>query len=481
MFALAIRFLCDWAMAKRPDSHERAEWPPHPDRVFMAFAAAHFETGGEHEHRRALEWLEALGPPQIYASGYEERAVVTSYVPVNDRADPVKKGRALTAMGAMPIGRDRQARQFPVAIPDDPVVHLIWPDAEAGVQHREALNSLCRYVTYVGHSSSLVQAWVTDSPRTPNRVPGARLTGEPLRVPYAGRLRDLEEQVADVGHPANYAWADYVTQSDSASGEDLCRTVFDDQILVLVKTQGQALGLESTLHLTEALRGAILAGCPEPVPEWVSGHESGGSPSQSPHIALIPLPHVGRKHADGHLLGVAIALPRGVNAAEQRRCLGEFLFSTGIVPRQIKLAFGRLGEWHVALENGDDIPQAMRRATWTRAATRWASVTPIVFDRHAKSKSTVTAAREAEQTIASACERIGLPRPTNIALSPVSVLVGSPHARRFPCLQRKAGGNRHHTHAILEFDQKVSGPVLIGAGRYRGYGLCRPLAEGGPQ
>ena len=51
MFALGIRFLCDWSMGKRTDSHERPEWPPHPDRVFMALAAAHFEMGVEPAQR----------------------------------------------------------------------------------------------------------------------------------------------------------------------------------------------------------------------------------------------------------------------------------------------------------------------------------------------------------------------------------------------------------------------------------------------
>jgi CRISPR-associated protein Csb2 len=33
---------------------------------------------------------------------------------------------------------------------------------------------------------------------------------------------------------------------------------------------------------------------------------------------------------------------------------------------------------------------------------------------------------------------------------------------------------------VLLFDEPVRGPVLIGAGRFRGYGVCRPVnAEGG--
>ena len=33
------------------------------------------------------------------------------------------------------------------------------------------------------------------------------------------------------------------------------------------------------------------------------------------------------------------------------------------------------------------------------------------------------------------------------------------------------------THAEVEFPVPVRGPVLIGAGRYSGYGTCRPRRE----
>ena len=44
MIAIGIRYLCGWAMATHPADRNRAEWPPHPDRVFMALAAAHFRA-----------------------------------------------------------------------------------------------------------------------------------------------------------------------------------------------------------------------------------------------------------------------------------------------------------------------------------------------------------------------------------------------------------------------------------------------------
>jgi CRISPR-associated protein Csb2 len=54
MIAVGIRYLTGWSMATDSADRQRAEWPPHPDRVFMALAAAHFETDGEDNERAAL-------------------------------------------------------------------------------------------------------------------------------------------------------------------------------------------------------------------------------------------------------------------------------------------------------------------------------------------------------------------------------------------------------------------------------------------
>jgi CRISPR-associated protein Csb2 len=46
MFAFGLRYLMGWAMAASDGQEkQRVEWPPHPDRIFMALAAAWFETG----------------------------------------------------------------------------------------------------------------------------------------------------------------------------------------------------------------------------------------------------------------------------------------------------------------------------------------------------------------------------------------------------------------------------------------------------
>ena len=60
----------------------------------------------------------------------------------------------------------------------------------------------------------------------------------------------------------------------------------------------------------------------------------------------------------------------------------------------------------------------------------------------------------------------------------VSAVGGVPAAREFPRLKRKDGSERRHLHVEIAFDRSVIGPLLIG-GPVRGYGLCRPISEGG--
>ena len=81
--------------------------------------------------------------------------------------------------------------------------------------------------------------------------------------------------------------------------------------------------------------------------------------------------------------------------------------------------------------------------------------------------------------IAQACENIGLPRPTEVSATATSAFRGAPSAGQMPLMLRKDRTQKRQTHAVIRFENPVVGPVLLGAGRYRGYGLCRPLREGG--
>ncbi|MEI6607337.1 MAG: type I-U CRISPR-associated protein Csb2, partial [Verrucomicrobiota bacterium] len=134
----------------------------------------------------------------------------------------------------------------------------------------------------------------------------------------------------------------------------------------------------------------------------------------------------------------------------------------------------------LAPDESPDPKLALRPSRWTRPATTWSSVTPIILDRHPKphfDKDPVAWRQSCIEIIGNACMRLGLPEPLRVEVSPHSPIAGVPPAFAFVAPADRSGRPlRFHVHATLQFATPISGPLLLGAGRYRGYGLCLPLA-----
>ena len=254
-------------------------------------------------------------------------------------------------------------------------------------------------------------------------------------------------------------------------------TVFDPRLVVL-RIDGRRVSLPTALKLTKAMRGRLMRECPlQPPPEWFSDHLPDGRPTRNPHLAVAPLPFVGAQHADGRLMGVALILPRGLDAQETGNGLGPILHDpeSGL-PRAHRLFDGGWLDLTAELDARERPPMNLDPSIWTAPSRTWASVTPVVLNRHFDGKDRWDRAAE---SVKEACEHIELPRPREILLHPVSLVEDVPHAREFPQLTRKRdNGRQSHAHAVIVFDEPACGPVLVGAGRFRGYGLCRPIDRG---
>jgi CRISPR-associated protein Csb2 len=519
MLALGIRYLQGIAVGSHGE-YGRVEWPPHPARVFMAMVAAHYQTGGCATERAALLWLEALrDSPEIHAPDAEPCHAVTQFVPINDKAGPSK-----ALLHSLPVTRDRQPRTFARASLASDTVVLRWPDAEPTPEVRAALADLCGKVTRIGHSISLVQMWLADAiPAGLNRwIVDEKRGTHLLRVPKAGTLEELDRSfngealsryvslllaiedaptkkvataakrnlavASPAGEPlqqrprvstyACYSKAEELYETSEATG-----SVFSPHLAVftLEREDGpyRQLDLACTLAVMDRWREAIASHANALQPETqclLTGHSEGGGPLQKAHVAFLPLGFVGHPHADGRMAGVALALPKEMPPDVRADVLRA---TAGICKEGLKI--GRLGAWKLTASTMARPLETLCPATWTahpEGEARWSTVTPVAYDQHPKAKAKAEYLAEVAAMIATGCERIGLPRPREVIPTPVSVHLGAPPAHAFPRLHRKDGSERRHTHAILVFDEPVRGPVLIGAGRYRGYGLCRPISAG---
>jgi len=327
------------------------------------------------------------------------------------------------------------------------------------------------------------------------------------------QIQSLETKLKDLVplppvRPSIGLWSGY-HRVESSEVSAVQVTQFDTDMLILAQVAGPRLPVTSALTVTRALRCAVMSQSgTQPVPAWVSGHQPGGSRCEDDagHMAYVPLLFVGYAHADGHLMGVALVFPRSVDRRERGRVLGKLLLEVTGQPREIELALGRLGVWTVVKRDWSETRRALQPETWTAfpaGTTRWASVTPVVLDKFPKAdrvKNRSAWTDEVAGIIADACRRIGLPRPEQIDIDTTSWHLGCPRAvgkRRpfrgqsdtdkkdtalgdgFPFYPPKGtSASRPQVHVWLRFAEPVFGPVLLGAGRYQGYGLCKPWKEG---
>lgn len=493
MLTLDIEWLLGVCFAARSPADATPDWPPQPDRIFSALVASWGARGERPEERAALEWLECQLAPDIAAAGHENRTSATAYVPPNDPA--------AGDIRILPVRRRRQPRQFPAAPlhgdPGEPHLRLIW-QADAPPDLLAALRALAHDTSYIGHSSSLVRCVFLDKPpcAAPNLAPAAATA-----APYSGRLEELESlyarHVATADPTARPRPASLI-EPQSIFAPPACASVFGGHWIVLECIDQNRPDLRATAVIGRAMRDALMSAWPAPIPEWLSGHTADGTPSRGPHLAVVPLGDVGFGHSESArqcCLGLALVLPRAIEAAWTGSDTLENYANSRMLQTALNslmypdpmgdvlvLRLGTLGEARLRLLA---VPEAakhsLRPARYTEARRVWSTVTPIALDRHTKSEQQRD---EAAEIVADSCTRIGLPRPVAVHVHKHAAIAGVPSAWPAGGAPQwtgwaRPGSLRHRqlTHATLRFADRVTGPVLLGAGRFFGLGLCLPVHE----
>jgi CRISPR-associated protein Csb2 len=449
MFALEVEYLLGRAFSSKFGDESEPEWPPAPERLFSAMAAAYFENGAGTDEREALEWLERCGPPRIRAGEPGEPMKVQAFVPTNYVGDRV------------PALRDKRPRFFPVQGPSDAKVSFVWPEIEPTQTIRDALASLAERTTSLGRACSLVWMRLSDDPPGDDTyIPDERGKWV-LGVPAPGRLEELRELYAANRRPTAGALVAYRRQEDLAEVKPE-KSGFG-HIVFLKRTSGPGLPVDAALSATDAARTALisLAGRAGPVPDLLHGHH------ERMHCAVIAIPFAGHKYGDGHLLGLGVVLPGSATADERRAVVS---VCAELAERGLHIP--GVGNWELEPADAFSSVVQMRTQTWTGPAVTWRTVTPILLDRFPKKKGPTV-----EDILRTACKRIGLPEPALIEHGVYSELAGVPPVPAFRLQRKQDERARWGVHASITFSQPVKGPVLLGAGRYFGLGLLRPERE----
>jgi len=551
MLAIEIELLTGRYAATAHNDRGRAEWPPHPARLFSALVAGlHDHEHADEAERAALLWLEQQSAPSLWVdpeSRVGRRQVQDVYVPVNDvtlggdaaireaeakmteaktpatkrKAEDVleKVKRDAVAVDARPSdkaletstalmptpfvgyggkddkgrmkrqqGRTRQVRTFPVVLPETPTLAFVWPIADPS-PHRAALEQLCERVTRLGHSSSLVRCGVVDRYLTPTLVPSDE--GDVvLRVVGPGQLERLERAFEHhQGEKSRVLPARpqrYRSASKVAAPSPNAESVFSTDWVLFERVGGSRPVASRATDLARALRNALieLHGSQD-LPAALSGHAESG-PTAQPHVAFVPLPFVGNEHADGSLMGCALVLPREIAKNDRDlllRLVAKWEKERSNERGHLTLAGGTLPSFIVRRVDVS-AKATLDPARWCRDSTRFLTATPIALDKNPgnlRSNQDGTARKaglEAQWSISDACLRVVGVRPSSVEVSLAPLLPGAQHVRHFlPWPGRPGRTPRVRVHADIRFEAPVRGPLLLGAGRYFGLGLCLPVED----
>ncbi len=403
-----------------PSNPRFGEYPPNPDRIFQAMVSAGAETGQDFFILSCLE-----SAPAIQASPYRVWAAPDRYVPENFR-----RGRKYHS-GAL--------RRSPIVFPENPTVTYVWRNVPRDAA--QPIKNIVEQVTHIGRAKSFVRSTVVPAE-------SVQITYEPdqqgdtlLRAPYPGRLDDLETAFQAGRRSTPAPGVRYRNVADK-----IVSTEWGELITL---RPNRTLDIHDTAKWADHMRKAILSVGGDDVPGLIHGHGC------HRHIAWAVIPDVGHKHAKGDVLGIGCWLPKDISVKERLLIVD---LTTRITDVQgIKMSLDRQNL------------KGLQTQTWSRKSRSWATVTPMALDRWPKKESP-------ENIVRKHLTQRGLPEPLNVICSSHSPVTGSAtgYFRRYACRRK----NRYICHVQMEWEYPVEGPLLIGAERYFGGGLCRPLREG---
>lgn len=517
-FILSFRFLDDGFHGR--GNQDSAEWPPSPLRGFQALvsAAGAIATGTQipPDARKALEWLEGLEPPVIYAP---ISRVGTSYnvsIPYNGMdvvAAAWSRGNLSNTGDASPATH-RLMKDFRTTwMAGETTVHYVWSVAgsENPSFHVSVLRLLASEVLRLGWGIDVAIGSAEWCDELPTRVlSGQRWTphqthGSSSRVPKSGTLRELEQRHSEFLSRLSSGTLEPPSPLDTFSTREYRLATARPQpewaMFALLNSSGTRRaafdaarkGLTVAGQLRDATRRAALSAgwTNDRVDSYVLGHRiPSGSSSHVPvgarRFAYWPLPTIrGGSPIAGGIQRVAVTSfdsSAGDEIAWARTALG----GQSLVDEDSKIT--------VALMSLAPPDGVTRR--YSDASASWASVTPVVLPgyddpkhyrrRLARKPST----KEQKEMLRRLDERVdGLLRKSLVHAGIAEELVravllewssvgfvpgvaradayGVPgHLRRFPRLHVRLTWRKAGSHAI-----PVPGPFCIGAGRFYGLGL----------
>ena len=484
--------------------HGTGGWPPAPARLFQALMAGAARGARVPDATRdALEWLEGLPPPTIAAPRGEPGQGYTGFVPNND-LDAALTGKNASsiedAVASVRVGKTVRPILFDAT---SPVLYswLFDGDDERATALCEAAASL--YQLGRGLDMAWADAAVVDADEAQMRLSNHgglvhRRTGgvgadRDLLCPQPGTVRSLEDRfvgmrkrfrsggsnrkpvqvfvqppkplLASVAYDAPIPRLIFALRGGDARAGFAARRVNEAAELVAEVRDKAAERLRETVPALSADVERFLIG------------RGARDADKAARVRIVPLPSIGHPHADMAIRRVAVYVPQ--SCPLRRDDLAWAFAQVDWIDETDGVVLGEL-------QRADDDSMAAR---YEKAGRRWRSVTPLALATAARRRidpahtgEEAKNAAERAREEARAAHAVGQAlRHAGVRVSPTEVRVQrEPFDGHGAPAEAFAAGTRFPKHALwhvaLTFSAAVTGPLLVGDGRYLGLGLMRPVA-----
>ena len=459
----------------------QGEWPPAPSRLFAALVASD-GTGNRCRVTRSsglseLRWLEEQPPPVIHADAHDPRC----HQPLEARYVVESQERFAAKQSTLQVHQEYLGRKGALVrpgvriAPRHPRVTYLW-SAEPSDQIVRALRLRCARVGYLGTSDSPVRL------RVATELPGNVVADSyvpshdgnvAVNVPAPGHLAVLDRMYSEwtrlgpslsrAHFPAlqNAVWY-------RAPGDDE-QDPFGGVVAWLRIGTGQSgSGLKSAAisgrrvsTLTALFKAAVLRQYQdlfgEP-PQVLHGHGFGEKGYEL--ARYLALPDVGFSWSRGRIHGLALWMPTASDLLQRARARD--------AARAVRSLTGRGIDVRVASHDGEYRPWAANPKRWQTKSRRWVTAFPAIHERRRPLDL---------DEISRWCRHAGLPKPLAFRHARTPLVRGAADLAPIE-VNRPGRVGMPYSHIELVFAEPVHGPIAIGSGRQRGFGLCVPVEQG---
>ena len=437
----------------------RGEWPPSPARLFAALVAA----DGTRQTSRVtdgheLTWLEGLPAPVIHAQSEPWHQVLQPRFVVRNQTEKMAHHEYPARKGALHRSGVRIAT-------GNPLVVYRWDIEPPDTRTLDSIGRRAARVGYFGASDSPARVRVSTSmPRgASNEVYVPDPNGDThISVPRPGhvdvldRMHDVwKERGASVSRsqfPVLLHWAAYRSPG--------CQGITDRGEVVAWLRLRPAVSGRRVAALTALFKEAVLTRHQrmhgEP-PAILHGHGCKGSGYDL--ARYLALPDVGYSHSRGRIHGLALWLPPGSDRVQRLKAWEAVVAIDALVGRGINACVDPRGD--------EKRPWAGNPSRWRGPSTTWVTAFPVIHERRG-----VASLAEAARW----CRHAGLPEPTAFRSLRQPLIPGAVDLAPTE-VNRPGRPALPYSHAKFRFAEPIEGPVVVGAGRQRGLGLCVPVDE----